>query len=143
MTGRKATMDNLGTNPGERAEAARKRRFQMMIALYVVVAVLIIVGTLVFKRAGHQLAPGWAIACTILYLGLALFVGLRMCRVDDEVEIRANMMAMAWAGSFYGLAYPVWYFLWRGGLVPEPDHMLMYVATVAVATVTYLARKIS
>jgi len=143
MMSRTATMGDPGNNPGERAEAERLRRSRAMIAASVVVAVLIVAGTAVFKRPGQHVAPGWAIAFAIIYVGTSVFGWWRTCRVADEVEARNNKAAMVWAGCFYGLAYPVWYFLWRGGLVPEPDHMLMYAATVAVAAVTYMIRKLS
>ena len=142
MTGRTAAMGDPANNPGERAEAARKRRFRTMMGAYVAVAMLIVVGTAVSTRGGHQVTPGWAIAFAILYLGVSLVGGWRMCRVADEVEIRDNWAALVWAGGCYGLTYPVWLFLWKGGLVPEPSHVLMYGAFVFVATVTYLARKI-
>ena len=142
MTGRTAAMGDLGNNPGERAEAERKRRSRAMIAASVVVAVLIVAGTAIFKRAGQQVAPGWAIAFVFLYVGAMLFGGWRACRLTDEVEARNNRAALVWAGCFYWLTYPAWFFLWKGGLVPEPDHMLMFAATVFVAMAAYLARKI-
>jgi hypothetical protein len=130
-------------NPGERAEAARKRRSLMMIAANVAIAVVIVVGTAIVKRPGQQITPGWAIAFAIIYVGALVFGGWRMCRAVDEVEVRNNRAAMVWAACFYGLTYPVWFFLWKGGLVPEPDHMLMFAATVAVAAAAYAIRKIS
>jgi len=142
MTGRTAAMGDPANNPGERAEAARKRRARAMIAASVAIAVLIVVGTAIFKRPGQQVAPGWAIAFTFLYVGAMLLGGWRACRLTDEVEARNNRAALVWAGCFYGLAYPVWFFLWKGGLVPEPDHMLMFAATVFVTLATYLGRKI-
>jgi hypothetical protein len=135
-------MGDLGNNPGERAEAARRRRARAMIAASIAIAVLIVVGTAVFKRPGQQVAPGWAIAFVLLYVGALLFGGWRACRLADEVEARNNRAALVWAACFYGLAYPAWFFLWKGGLVPEPDHMLMFAATFCVVMATYLARKI-
>ena len=143
MTGRTAAMDDLGNNPGERAEAARKRRARAMILVSVAIAVLIVAGTAIFKRPDQQVAPGWAIAFAFIYVGAMVFGGWRACRQTDEVEARNNRAALVWAACFYGLTYPVWYFLWKGGLVPEPDHMLMFAATVFVAMATYLARRIS
>ena len=143
MMSRTATMGDLGNNPGERAEAQRRRRSRAMIAGSVAIAVLIVVGTAIFKRPGQQVAPGWAIAFAFIYVGAMVFGGWRACRLTDEVEARNNRAALVWAGCFYGLAYPVWFFLWKGGLVLEPDHMLMFAATVFVAMATYLARRIS
>ncbi|MEO6215543.1 MAG: hypothetical protein ABIO86_05905 [Sphingomonas sp.] len=142
MTGRTAAMGDLGNDPGERAEAARKRRFRVLMAVYVAVAMLIVAGTAVSTRAGHRVTPGWAIAFALLYIGIALVGGWRMYHLVDEVENRDNRVAVEWAGCFYGLTYPVWLFLWKGGLVPEPDHVLMFLGFVFVATATYLARKI-
>ena len=142
MTGRTAAMGDPANNPGERAEAARKRRYLALIAIYIAVAVVMVIGTAVFKRPGQQVEPSWAIAFAILYVGVSLIGGWRMCRLVDEVEMRDNRAAAVWAGCFYGLTYPVWFFLWKGGLLPEPSHILMYVATVFVAMATYLARRI-
>jgi hypothetical protein len=136
-------MHDLGNNPGEQAEAARKRRARAMIVVSVAIAALIVVGTAIFKRPDQQVAPGWAIAFAFIYVGAMVFGGWRACRQTDEVEARNNRAALVWAACFYGLTYPVWYFLWKGGLVPEPDHMLMFAATVFVAMATYLARRIS
>jgi len=136
-------MGDPANNPGERAEAARKRRSRARIAASLALAVLIVAGTAIFKRPGQQVAPGWAIAFAFIYVGATALGWWRICYVVDEVEARNNRAAMVWAGCFYGLTYPVWYFLWRGGLVPEPNHMLTYVATVAVAAIAYMVRKIS
>ena len=123
---------------GERAEAARKRRTAMLFAASVVVAVAMNVGTAIFKQGHGRIAPGWAIAFVGLYL-LAVFGSWRFaCRVSDEVELRNNVSALAAGGTAYALVYPSWYFLWRGGLTPEPIHELLFVIVFLTFMTAYL-----
>lgn len=126
---------------GERAEAARKRRAGMLFAGSMVVAVAMVVGTVIFKQGHGQLAPGWSVAIVGLYL-LALFGSWRFaCRVSDEVELRANVGALAAGGTVYALVYPSWYFLWRGGLVPEPSHEAVFAITFVAIMIAYIWKR--
>jgi hypothetical protein len=126
---------------GERAEAARKRRAAMLFALSMVLGVAMIVGTTIFKQDHGRIAPGWAIAFVGLYL-LAVFASWRFaCRVSDEVELRNNVGALAAGGTAYALIYPSWYFLWRGGLVPEPIHEALFVVAFLAMMIAYLWKR--
>jgi cation transport ATPase len=126
---------------GERAEATRKRRAAMLVAASMVVAVAMVVGTAVFKQGHGRITPGWAIAFVGLYL-LAVFGSWRFaCRVSDEVELRANVGALATGGTAYALVYPSWYFLWRGGLVPEPSHEALFVIAFLATMTAYLWKR--
>lgn len=42
---------------------------------------------------------------------------------------------------FYTLAYPAWYFLWKGGLVIGPEHEFLFIATLIAMSATYLWKK--
>jgi cation transport ATPase len=126
---------------GERAEAARKRRAAMLFAISMAVAVAMVVGTAIFKQGHGRIAPGWAVAFVGLYL-VAVFASWRFaCRVSDEVELRNNVGALAAGGTAYALVYPAWYFLWRGGLVPEPIHEALFVVAFLTTMTAYLWKR--
>jgi hypothetical protein len=126
---------------GERAEAARRRRAAMLVAASAVAAVAMVVGTAIFKQGHGGIASGWAIAFVGLYL-LVMFGSWRFaCRVSDEVELRSTVSALATGGTAYALVYPSWYFLWRGGLTPEPSHEALFVIAFVATMTAYLWKK--
>jgi hypothetical protein len=127
---------------GERAEARRLKRVRAKMAGSMVCALLILGAAFLFKQSGGRIAPAGAITIVVVYLVAMIGFGWRACRRADEVEIRDNLIALASAAGFYGLVYPGWYFLWKGGLLPEPIHEAMYVAMIAVAMASYLWAKI-
>jgi hypothetical protein len=88
------------------------------------------------------LSPGVAIA-------LALLVGVLLpalsiywhLRAIDEQEAAAYNKGALFAMYAYWVGAPVWWLLWRGGLVAAPDGVLIYVATAIIATVTWFWAK--
>jgi len=88
------------------------------------------------------LSPGVAIA-------LALLVGVLLpalsiywhLRAIDEQEAAAYNKGALFAMYAYWVGAPVWWLLWRGGLVAAPDGVLIYVATAVIATVTWFWAK--
>jgi hypothetical protein len=84
------------------------------------------------------LSPGIAIA-------LALLVGVLLpalsiywhLRAIDEQEAAAYNKGALFAMYAYWVGAPVWWLLWRGGLVAAPDGVLIYLATAVIATVTW------
>ncbi len=117
---------------GERLESAsRKRRFWVLAGLFV--AGVPCGGYLGYQLARHDndLSAPWnpaiALAITAVFL-LAVLVGsLFLAKQLDEVERANQSKAAAFAGSIYVLAYPTWFFLWKGGFVPEPIHWVLFV----------------
>lgn len=134
-------MTNMSEGVGERAEAARRRRVRALFAISVILAVVMNVGTAIFKQDHGRIAPGWAIAFVGLYL-LAIFACWRFaCRVSDEVELRANVSALATGGTTFALVYPSWYFLWRGGLTREPIHEALFAIAFLATMIAYLWKR--
>ena len=128
--------------PGERAEKARKRRFSLMIAGFLIVGGIIgAVLTAVGPYGPGAIPPAIAVASAAL-LGVAILFGNWLFYRDiDEVEMHANLWASAWAVNFYALVYSTWYILWKGGLIIEPGHEIIFVATLVVMSVAYLWKK--
>jgi len=135
-------MTNLTMGEGERAEARRRARAIAVLAGSVVCALLIIGAAWTFKQSPGRIAPAGAIIIVALYLvsmGGAFWFA---CRKSDEVEARDTIFSLAVAGGTYGLTYPGWYFLWKGGLLPEPSHELLYIQLIAVLTIAYFWKKL-
>ena len=88
------------------------------------------------------LSPGVAIV-------LALLVGVLLpalsiywhVRAIDEQEAAAYNKGALFAMYAYWVGAPVWWLLWRGGLVAAPDGVLIYVATAVIATVIWFWAK--
>jgi hypothetical protein len=128
--------------PGERAENARRKRFGLIWAGFMLLggllgAVLVALGP---DRAG-TLPPALAIAAAGLFaIGVPLG-SWYFLRDIDEVELRTNLVASMWAMNTYVLLYPTWYILWKGQLVREPNHEILFITTMIVLSLVYFAKK--
>lgn len=138
MASREARMNE---GPGERAEKSRSNRFWGLMSGFMLLGGVIGVALVVLERNG-ALPPAVSIGIVAL-----LIVGVGggswyFYRDIDEVERRDNLWGAAVALHFYLIGYACWYFLWKGTLVPEPDHQVIFVATMIVMTLAYLWKKI-
>jgi hypothetical protein len=133
--------------PGVRAGMARRRRILWtMAALCAAGGVAGGIMGIFYERGENPLAtalpPIWAAIAAAILLVALVFGSLRFFRVVDEVERRDNMLASTIGLYFYMIAYMVWFPLWRGALVPEPDHMLLFAGTFLVMIVAYIWKKL-
>lgn len=62
-------------------------------------------------------------------------------RYLDEQEAHAYRTGAYYAFMLYGIGAPVWWILWRGGLVPEPNGVIIYYATVMTCGIIWLRMK--
>jgi hypothetical protein len=82
-------------------------------------------------------------------LGLALVVGILMPiiswywhnRVIDELEADAYRSGALIAIYAYWTISPTWWVLWRGGLVPAPDGIAIYMITIFTALFIWFWKK--
>jgi hypothetical protein len=135
-------MTSTAMGEGERAEARRLARVRAMIGGSMVCALLIVGAALLFKQSGGRIAPAGAITIVLLYLAAMVSSFWYACRKTDEVEARDTIVAVAVGGGAYGLVYPAWYFLWRGGLVSEPSHEALYLMLIVVITLAYFWKRL-
>lgn len=68
--------------------------------------------------------------------------GWRYNLATDELDRRDNQWAGAVAINVYIVGYATWYIWWRGGLVPEPRHETVFIATLAVMLLAYGYKKL-
>ncbi len=59
----------------------------------------------------------------------------------DEQERHAYREGAYYAFYVYGVGAPLWWLLWRGGLVPEPDGIVIYYITILTCGVVWLWKK--
>jgi len=117
---------------GERREAAMRR------TRYLVIGTLFVCGLgtgfyVGFRQAGmdfHGETGFWspAVALGLIALFVVAVAGGTwiMSGVMDELERARSYKAASLGATLFLLAYPIWYFLWKGGFVREPIHWVMY-----------------
>ncbi|MEP9358250.1 hypothetical protein [Sphingomonas sp. KR3-1] len=128
--------------PGERAEKARNNRFWALMAGFMLLGGLTGAALVVMQHNSGMLPAAVAIAIAVL---LTFGVGggtWYFLRSVDEVERRDNYVAGTIALNFYIIAYANWYFLWKGAVVREPDHEILFIATMVVMSVAYFWKKL-
>jgi hypothetical protein len=71
--------------------------------------------------------PALAVATAVVYvvalLAASHFLGAGM----DEVKKSSLHKAGSFANSVFFFTYPVWFILWRGGIAPEPMHLVIFI----------------
>ena len=133
---------------GERREGAvRRRRLLVFGVLFVAgLASGFYVGSTdggAMLDADGRWSPGVSLALIAIFLAAMIGGAMALRSSTDELQREIATKAMAAAGGFFLLFYPVWFLLWKGGLVPEPMHLAMFVVfwlTLAFATLWYRFR---
>ncbi len=134
-------------NIGERrARLARNRRLSLYGAL---LAAGMVVGFFfgLYETDGTAWIaqgniPGWLAILLASVTAIALIGGTIMThRRIDEVERQNNLVSAALAAAVVLLGYPVWFILWKGRLVSEPSHEVIFITLYAVMILAYLYRK--
>lgn len=88
------------------------------------------------------IAPIVAIALVIVIGGLLPYISYYWhTRAVDEQEAEAYKLGALGGIYVYMIGAPCWWFLWRGGLVPEPDGVAIYLITIFTVGVIWLWRK--
>ena len=71
--------------------------------------------------------PAIAIGIAVVYV-LAIGIGSELLNNKiDEAERMQTYKAVAFAGTAYMIGYPVWFLLWKAGLLIEPIHWLLFI----------------
>ncbi len=147
MTRQVMTMREVG--PGETAARARSRRVMLYFVVLAAIGGVIGFVTALLEPhhggllSGASIPPAFAIAAAIVTVAAVVIGSLRYHRAIDEFEQRDNLIAGTWGANVLLGGYPVWLLLWKGGLVPEPQHFIMYLAMLLTTGGVYLYRKFS
>lgn len=130
----------------ERLERGRRRRKFAIIAAMGVVGG--IGGGIVGAREdGHlfDLAHPWPpLLCLALAAAFLLAIGVGkfiLRRQIDEVERMAKLRGTHAGAVLFLIGYPVWFLLWKGGFLPEPQHVAMFVIVLVASVLASLFYK--
>ena len=137
----------MGAGEGERLHAARRRRFWLILGgLALIGAIGGFVGGFVtgFSDAGGPAnspefaylgAAGVALTAVLMIYGSwKFFVGV------DEVELADNLWGSLIGFYAYAILLPAWWALAKLNLVREPNHWVIYGASLGIARAAYLYR---
>lgn len=149
VSGARATRDSAPRGEGERHEAARRRKRWLIVAALAVAGV--VPGFYLGYQDGAALAesrtaiwsPTLVVALAGLYLVAVVGGGILLNKVADELDRQRGYKAVSFAGTVLMIVYPVWYLLWRGDLVLEPVHWMLFLIfwlSLALASLFYRFR---
>lgn len=128
------------------AAKTRRRRLQLIIVALMGAGAVLGFFSAIFEMDGggfmQGIPAGWSIVASVILLGALGFGGWRYNLATDELDRRDNQWAGAMALNFYIGGYACWYLWWRGGLVSEPQHQTIFVATMAVMLLGYGYKKL-
>ena len=84
---------------------------------------------------GNGSVPVWtALSMMALWLiGIPLLSAYGRRNADDFAKATGDWASMI-GFAFFTLVTPVWWMDWRGGMLPEPDAMLIFIAALVVST---------
>lgn len=122
-----------GTERGVGELAARSRGNRLLLILGLCALVGFVPGFFIgYTDAGSLFDestdwPPWlAIGLPLLLFGTAIMGGLRARRLYDEHQKLILYKTVNFAAFGFYFSYPCWFFLWKGGFLPEPMHGALF-----------------
>jgi Mn2+/Fe2+ NRAMP family transporter len=88
------------------------------------------------------LPPAAAIALVAAFVLIVAVGSWLYFRAIDELELEANKWASTIAINFYAVLFPGWWALSLAKLTPPPDDWIIYAATLVVALLAFLWRRL-
>jgi hypothetical protein len=79
-----------------------------------------------------------AVALAVTYVTTIVTGAYLLWGLTDELERGLQNKSFVLAGLVYIIAYPIWFTLWKGGLLPEPSHTLLFLAFYLSMACSYL-----
>jgi hypothetical protein len=127
-------MSEYQAGSGERIE--RRNRVYKVAVIAVLFGFGMLVGMYMAHSGGggldallgpEQIMPAWvAIAISTMFF-VAIIAGAVVLQGHTDEHDRLNKYkAASLAGTAYLTTYMVWFFLWKGGLLPEPMHIVLF-----------------
>jgi hypothetical protein len=129
------------------ANKERRRDYRKSFAAFVICGIVATIGNAVFGGGvvppflRGTLAPSTAVGLAVGFVSVMLLIAWLGRDLLDEHEISCSAYGQAAATGVVVLGYPIWYVLWKGGLMPEPSHVTMFATLLLVSWAGYAYRK--
>ena len=91
--------------------------------------------------SNSPMSPAVVIAALAVWLLIVPVISWQWHRSIDEHEAEAYKFGGIAALYLYVFLVPAWWFAWRGGFVPAPDTMVIYLLVIGVFTVGWFWRR--
>lgn len=136
--------------PGDPDTPRTRRMGRMMVAMILFIG-MIVVPFILGLGLGEKIelysndpVPQWV----AIYLGALFLIGMPALvyahrRNMDEIESGEMQFGEVIGFQFFATTAPVWWIAFRGGLAPQPDIMILFVATIVVSLGANMYRKFS
>jgi hypothetical protein len=132
----------LGRTAPSRSKIDRKRFYQIISVCFAfggAAGVYIgMYGVEELIAAGIPWSRALVISLSGAYLIALLGGSYLLEREIDETEKQIARKAGEFANATFITLYPVWFLLWKGGLVPEPMHVYIFIAFLVSMTLSSL-----
>ncbi|MCL4673651.1 MAG: hypothetical protein KJZ64_12115 [Sphingomonadaceae bacterium] len=124
-------------------DTPRGKKMRRMTTVAILVGIITALPLILGKTAtgedltlfGNSPVPPLAAGPMIIMWGLLVPVlSVLGYRSADEVARAASVFGSFAGFQLFGWATPIWWMGWRGGFLPEPDAMIIFVAALVVAT---------
>ena len=147
MTRLESAMSNKNIGPGEAADRARSRRTTINFTILALLGGVVGFTAALVEQSDAPISaggtmPGWFAILAAAVMVVAVLAGSVLYhRNMDELQRLDNYWAATMGANVFLLGYPVWLILWKGGLVPAPDAMILYLAVFVTMMIAYFWRK--
>lgn len=121
----------------------RRRRINTVVGTLFSIGLIsgFMVGFFEDEKAGlvtaNSIPPWLAVVSAITFVIAVTYGSWKLMKVSDELERTINTKATVMAGNVMLIGYPTWFILWKGGIVPEPDALWLFVSGIAASALTY------
>ncbi len=121
----------------------RQRRINTVIgALFAVGLVCgFLVGFFEDDKAGlvapNSIPPWLAVTSATVFIVAVSFGSWKLMKESDEHERVIHTKTTVIAGNVMLIGFPAWFVLWKGGLVPQPDALWLFMAGIISSALAF------
>lgn len=87
--------------------------------------------------AANSIPPWLAVTSAIVFVVAIGFGSWKLMKVSDEHERVIHTKTTVVAGNVMLIGFPTWFILWKGGLVPEPDALWLFMASIIGSVIAF------
>lgn len=87
--------------------------------------------------SANSIPPWLAVLSTTIFVIAVTYGSWKLMQVSDEHERVIHTKTTVIAGNVMLIGYPAWFMLWKGGLVPEPDALWLFMAGIISSVLAF------